>query len=99
MIRITFRTRDRTLTGVHCKGHAGYAESGQDIVCSAVSAVLIGLVNEVKRYSEALYTMRSGYIDLYVEPTKATNILMEYALHTLKDIEAQYPENVKIIVE
>ena len=32
-------------TGFHVKGHAGYAEEGSDIVCSAISVLTTTCVN------------------------------------------------------
>ena len=33
---------------VICMGHAGYAKSGEDIVCAAVSALVIGAMNSLE---------------------------------------------------
>ena len=41
------------LTGFDSAGHAGYAESGEDIVCSAISALVITCVNSVEALTEA----------------------------------------------
>lgn len=37
-----------TRTGLTVDGHAGYAESGNDIICAAVSALTQGLVHSLK---------------------------------------------------
>lgn len=99
MINITFYARDETLTGFKCEGHAGYAEHGKDIVCSAVSAVLIGVVNEVNRYINAPYKISDGLIKMEVIPVTKVNVLMEYALHTLQEVEECYPDNLRITIE
>ena len=39
MIRITMARSNGRSVGFDCTGHAGFAEEGKDIVCSAVSAV------------------------------------------------------------
>ena len=39
MIRITMARSNGRNVGFDCTGHAGFAEEGKDIVCSAVSAV------------------------------------------------------------
>lgn len=48
MIHVTFLRSQGRLVGFDCTGHADYAEAGQDIVCSAVSALtqtaVLGLV-------------------------------------------------------
>ena len=40
MTRCEFFTEDDRITGFSVSGHSGYAESGQDIVCAAISAVV-----------------------------------------------------------
>ena len=33
-----FRRPDGSLSGFDCRGHANYADAGEDIVCAAISA-------------------------------------------------------------
>ena len=40
MTRCEFFTEDKRITGFSVSGHSGYAESGSDIVCAAISAVV-----------------------------------------------------------
>ena len=40
MIRCEFFTEDERITGVTVSGHSGYEESGKDIVCAYVTAVV-----------------------------------------------------------
>ena len=40
MTRCEFFTEDERITGFSVSGHSGYAESGADIVCAAISAVV-----------------------------------------------------------
>ena len=40
MTRCEFFTEDDRITGFSVSGHSGYAESGQDLVCAAVTAVV-----------------------------------------------------------
>ena len=40
MTRCEFFTADDRITGFAISGHSGYSESGSDIVCAAVSAVV-----------------------------------------------------------
>ena len=41
MINITVKKRNGSYLDFLSRGHAGYAEEGQDIVCAAVSALII----------------------------------------------------------
>ena len=40
MTKCEFFTEDDRITGFSVSGHSGYSESGQDIVCAAISAVV-----------------------------------------------------------
>ncbi len=40
MTRCEFFTEDDRITGFSVSGHSGYSESGSDIVCAAISAVV-----------------------------------------------------------
>ena len=42
MTHITFfKNSEKEITGFYSAGHAGYAESGSDIICSAISVLTI----------------------------------------------------------
>ena len=50
MVNITvFENRANEYTGFQCLGHTGYADSGKDIVCAAVSALVINTINSVEQ--------------------------------------------------
>ena len=68
MIKFTFFKRDGIYYGFEEKGHAGYAESGDDIVCSAVSAMTMLIINavEVVYASDVEYTIDEDTTDIKV---------------------------------
>lgn len=47
MIRIVMLRQNGRTLGFECSGHAGYAEEGSDIVCSAVSALTAAAANGI----------------------------------------------------
>ena len=48
MTHITFfKNSEKEITGFYSAGHAGYAESGSDIICSAISVLTINTINSV----------------------------------------------------
>lgn len=96
MINITFNTNRDSITGFRCTGHAGYAEVGKDIVCAAVSACLIGVCNEIKRFSDATLGIEDGHIDLTCRPNDANQVLLSYAYNTMQDIADEYPHHVSV---
>lgn len=53
MIQVTIqRDRDKTIKGIEIKGHAGYAEYGQDVICAAVSALALNMANSVEVFTD-----------------------------------------------
>ena len=68
MIKFTFFKRDGIYYGFEEKGHAGYAEAGDDIVCSAVSAMTMLIINavEVVYASDVEYTIDEDTTDIKV---------------------------------
>ena len=53
MIQVTvFQDSKKQIRGISCKGHAGYARYGQDIICSAVSALTLTMANSVETFTD-----------------------------------------------
>ncbi len=53
MIQVTvFRDSCKQVRGIEYKGHADYAEYGQDIICSAVSALTLNMANSVEAFTD-----------------------------------------------
>lgn len=52
MIKAVFYKKNDKYFGFSLNGHAGYADYGKDIVCSAVSALAFNTVNSIKRLTD-----------------------------------------------
>jgi len=52
MIRVIFYRKDNRFFGFRLEGHAEYAEPGEDILCSAVSALAINTVNSLEELTQ-----------------------------------------------
>ena len=60
MIQVTvFQSSDGSYKGFRVFGHAGYAESGNDIVCAAVSVLTINTINAIERFTDDPFTLDS----------------------------------------
>lgn len=82
---------------IRIKGHAGYAEHGKDIVCSAVSVLAQVLLHEIQVYTEAEYSEKSGDLTLEIfQRTPQSDILYIAFVRGITQIARQYPEYVKI---
>ena len=50
-----------------CSGHAGYADSGEDIVCSAVSMLVINTANAIEKFTDDYIIGKDLGNELYFE--------------------------------
>ena len=78
MIHFTFFRRDKVFYGFEECGHAGFADSGDDIVCSAISAMTMLIINaiEITYASNVDYKIDDSTTDITV---KAMEALPEYS--------------------
>ena len=52
---IFYLNQDAKYIGFDIKGHAGYAESGKDIICAAVSTLAITIVNSIETNTDVQF--------------------------------------------
>lgn len=48
------------ITGFHTYGHAGYADEGYDIICSAVSAIVLTTVNSIEELTKDRFQIKQN---------------------------------------
>ena len=98
MINITFhKTRAGEYRDFICEGHAGFAAYGEDIVCAAVSALVINTVNSLDEITdeamEVVIDEKRGMIRcLFTDQTlqETSRVLMDSLVLGLSRIEEQY---------
>lgn len=104
MINIQINYKDNDIIEVDCKGHSGFAPKGNDIVCSAVSAIvqtaLLGLI-EISA-DEVVYTRKDGAL-VFKCPRpkdKTEGIKQQTILRTmllgLRDMKSGYKAFIKL---
>ena len=106
MVEVRIRKDGRQrLSSFFASGHAGWAESGDDIVCAAVSTVLqaawLGL-SEVATVDVDV-TRESGRLTVAwpqrVRDDAAVRAIVATAALSIERIAAQYPDHVRVIHE
>lgn len=105
MTKISVYKKGKSIVKYVVDGHTGYADSGFDIVCAAVSTIathtLNGLTEIVK--IPVGYEVRDAYFECIVpdniseEERKQSDILLEAMYLTFKNLEEQYKEYITII--
>lgn len=86
-------------------GHAGYADKGQDIICAYTSGIVIAAVNEMQEYGAEITDDEIISTSFIAVQTSQSPIdfhlfrLFKMLLDNLQQIEQQYPDNIKVVVE
>lgn len=105
MTNIVFHRNDKgKINKINMQGHSGYANSGNDIVCSSISTLvynlLFGLI-EILEYEQGVdfdYDMKGGYFYLDIINNKLVNkayLLTETMFLTIKTISENYSDNIR----
>jgi len=79
---------------IYSRGHAEYAEHGKDIICSAVSALIINTVNSIEELTNSKIKIISSVEgDLKVnvlDKTDEAELLIKSLILGLKSIRDEY---------
>lgn len=103
MTEITFKRQNSKIVSFNIDGHSGYAEEGSDIVCAAISAISLTIVNGIAGVLKKKIkpTVKDGFLSLdlrgfSVEDIDDCQILMETMLLGLKSVEIEYDDYVEV---
>ncbi|MBU5315783.1 ribosomal-processing cysteine protease Prp [Clostridium bornimense] len=106
MIKIDFLKHCDKLISFNISGHAGFDESGRDIICSAVSVLSGAVVNGVTDVLkiDAPYDFSDGHMimsldSLSNEEIEKCQVLMETMLVSLKSLEVNYKDYVNVHIK
>ena len=97
MITVSYK-KDKLIKEIKISGHANFAESGKDIVCSAVSSIVTTTINGILTldYDAIEYVDEDGYILITNKDSQMADKLLNNMLCMLNELEADYPKNIKI---
>ncbi len=93
MIKINIKKNQITITG-----HAGYEESGKDIVCAAVSSIIITTVNAILSIdtNAIKYEEKQGVVIDILKDDEITVKLIDNMINLLEELERQYTKYIKM---
>ena len=107
MTTATFLTEGSRITGFDVKGHSGYAEAGEDIVCAAVtSAVRLteATINDVFGLAASVKVRdKSGSISLRLpgglsdRDEHAVQGLLSGLMLYFSELHDEYPDNIEVL--
>lgn len=98
------RAADGAVVELRVEGHTGFAEEGEDIVCAAVTALvvtaLIGVKRVAKHPHEGKATSGRAYCKLLpggtAESAMKAQAILETTVLGLRDIEQDYKPFVRV---
>ena len=105
MTRCEFSTEGDRITGFSVSGHSGYAESGSDIVCAAISAVVTMAEATINEVCGAKAKVRVKDEDARITLTLPTSCDEEDAVQavlagmmlTLSALRDDYPDYIEVL--
>ena len=93
---------NKNKTTIEVKGHSGYADSGNDIVCAAISTACLVTANLIDKIESIRYNIldlvcEEGYFRLQVKLADSVTIgIVDNFCETLDELQKQYPKYIKI---
>lgn len=110
MVKVTiYKDVDHVFSGFDVHGHAGLAESGTDIVCAAVSALVINTINAIEKFTDDKARVVSGGLKKGADisfrfkgkPGHDAVLLLDAMVLGLQSIEdnREYEPYIDIIIE
>jgi len=103
MINVSiYKNAENLITGFRLSGHADYSEYGSDVVCAAVSALVINTINSIENFTSDRFTLdqneKNGFIEFHLVSTMSnnTNLLLSSLALGLQGIVEEYTKYIKL---
>lgn len=103
MVKVRVKRKHSIIQDIQIQGHAGYAKSGEDLVCAGVSSIAIGMMNALDKLVKdtCFLEMDTAYIHISVikQEVDEVQLLLEVLLIQLDTLQKSYQEYIKIYNE
>ena len=107
MTKIIFQYNNTLCSSVEISGHAGYAESGYDIVCSGITTAAYTSINLIDKIKHDCYQLKvndkAGFLRIDIDYNKLANddvrvvsMILDNLLDMLNEIKRSYKKYLKI---
>ncbi len=103
MITFTiFKDSDNNYRAFSSKGHAGFARFGKDIVCSAVSVLVINTINSIEKFTDDKFdaNVEDGLVTfsfLNQNISAESKLLINSLVLGIEGIVSDYPKHIQIL--
>lgn len=108
MTSVIVKKTNGSVVSLVASGHTGYAESGEDIVCAAISAIIqtaaMGLTEVAGIKARVDRNDEDGYFGITLpslgeDKRRDADLIIETALRGIADIEKSYPDFINLEVK
>ena len=98
MNEVYIKKDDGQIKSIEISGHANFADYGEDVVCSAISAVVFGSLNSLIEFglSENNIQIDEAFIRIESNMEYDINLICKNMIIQLRTIQDNYPEYIKI---
>jgi uncharacterized protein YsxB (DUF464 family) len=97
---VVYARRSGAIVSLRVRGHAGFAATGQDIVCAAASALVLSAAHGLHRFcgvAPRVFDSTSQFrLDVPGGGSAQAQAVLETAVAGLEAIAASYPGHIKI---
>lgn len=98
MIKVKIEEKNKEVNKVMITGHALYDDYGKDIVCASVSSIVITTVNAILRVEkDAIFVEEKPFVIEVKKSTEITKKLIENMISLLRELERDYPKNIRFL--
>lgn len=105
MTKIEFFRKNGDIVRYKASGHSGYAEVGNDIICSSISTALqlpLMSLTEVLKTKAKFKINDYGFLEVDLKEINKADyekiyVLLETVVLFLKELSKQYPKNIKLV--
>ena len=83
---------------IKISGHALFSSKGNDLVCAAISAIVIGSINALESFTKEEIKVEDGYVEININHvlTYEDKIRLKMLITEIKTIAKQYPKNISV---
>ena len=97
MIKIDIKKVKGNISSVCLTGHAMYDDFGKDIVCAGVSSILTTTVNGILMFGKTIEINEGKiFVIKVIQNNEITSKLLLNMILLFKELETNYPKNIKI---
>lgn len=99
MLKIVVSKKNNKFNKINLLGHADYSNYGKDIVCSSASSIMITTINAIMMFDKTYITYEDKKDQFLIKINKNNEIvdnLIQNMINMYKELEDDYPNNIKI---